>query len=143
MTILRNIRKAEETKNMFSKLRSAVNPASDLSITQLQVPTDPNQDPKTCSEWTTIDIPEDIIRELQLRNIKHFRQAHGTPFTVSPLSDSLHYTAAKGRHTMDILQGSYNATQCDEPTQQILNELSHIYTKSLTNPSAPNSHHDI
>jgi hypothetical protein len=43
-------------------------------LAQLEVPTDPTQDPKRCTDWT-IDTPEEITRYLLERNQKHFRQA--------------------------------------------------------------------
>lgn len=134
ITILRNIRKAEETKQMFKKLQTVLKTESEKTITQIQIPAIPTMDPQECTEWITLDIPEEIIDAIQQRNIKHFQQAHGTPFTIPPLSSALHYTAASGHQTMSILQGTYNMQQLDESTQQILTRLSQIYTTNLEYP---------
>jgi hypothetical protein len=40
-----------------------------------------------------IDVPTDILNQLQQRNQKHFGQAKGTPFTIPPLSDDLGFTS--------------------------------------------------
>ena len=50
-------------------------------ITRIEIPTDPNDDPKKCTEWQTIDVPTDILYHLQTRNRQHFGQARNTPFT--------------------------------------------------------------
>jgi len=122
---------------MFSKLRSALQTDTDMMIHEIQVPLDPSQDPKSCTEWTTLDVPDDIIAALQQRNTIHFYQAQGTPFTIPPLSDSLHYTAAKGPHTMSILQGSYDASSCNDSTKQILTKISELHARSLDHPQLP------
>lgn len=135
--ILRNIQKAEDTKKMFLKLRTATQKTKDTTITQLKVPRDPTHDPKNCVDWITLDVPDEIIEALQHRNAQHFHQAHGSPFTIPPLSESLHYTSAKGRHTMDILGGFYDSSKLPPNTQHILERISQIYHKSLNHPQLP------
>lgn len=42
----------------------------------------------------TVDTPEDITKYLLERNQKHFRQAQGTPLTVSPLNVQVDFGAS-------------------------------------------------
>ena len=58
---------------------------------RIEVPAQDNQDPKQCQEWRSIDIPTEVLAHLQTRNRKHFGQAHGTLFTIPPLSDDFGY----------------------------------------------------
>jgi hypothetical protein len=51
------------------------------------------ENPRTCTDWKTIDDPSEMEFYLQMRNRRHFGQAHGTPFTVSPLSQDINWSA--------------------------------------------------
>jgi hypothetical protein len=73
----------------------------------------PDQNPKTCTKWRQLDVPTEILHHLQQRNRLHFGQAHGSPFTVSPLVDQLGF-CGEGKVADDILNGSYDATDTDE-----------------------------
>ena len=58
-----------------------------MRIEILLHPTDnPN---KECTEWTQVEVLTEIMSLLQEQNRKHFRQAHGTPLTIPPLSEEL------------------------------------------------------
>ena len=59
-SIIRNIRKREEIREMFKKLQRVRNKTTDTSITTVKVPLDPNVDPKQCTEWTEVDTPEEV-----------------------------------------------------------------------------------
>ena len=57
-------------------------------------PTMPLEHPKSASEWSTVTKnPAHIEYYLLLRNRIHFGQAHGTPFTIQPLSDAIPWGA--------------------------------------------------
>ena len=86
---LRRIRKAEDINHLFSKLRSLQNPGTRQGLTRIEIPIIPGTDPKTCVQWRQIDVPSEVLYHLQQRNKEHFGQAHGTPFTVPPLSIDL------------------------------------------------------
>ena len=53
----------------------------------------PRPDPKQCNTWKTITNPEDIDFYIRMRNRGHFGQAHGMPFTTTPLSDNINWEA--------------------------------------------------
>jgi hypothetical protein len=82
-------------KALHSKLRFISQDGNQRSsLNRLKVPLDPQQDPKTCHEWVTVDVPEEITAYLLKRNCKHFSQALGTPFTVTPLNVQVDYGAS-------------------------------------------------
>jgi hypothetical protein len=52
--------------------------------------------PKICTNWKKADDPEEMEFYLQMRDLHHFGhfgQAQGTPFTISPLSDEIDWSA--------------------------------------------------
>jgi len=132
--ILRNITRAEELKSLFNKLRGVLKSQEFSGITKVQIPTDPTADCSTCTSWTTLDIPTEIHQALLTRNHQHFQQAHGTPFTVSPLSHDLSYNGVDGSQTSSILAGTYDSTTLDGATQTILKQISHINSLNLKHP---------
>jgi hypothetical protein len=81
--ILRNLRKAEEIKRLFSKLKFIRGKYQKTGIASLQVPSVDNDNPKTCSNWKTVVTPSEIVAYLLARNQGHFGQGEG-PFTVPP-----------------------------------------------------------
>lgn len=138
--ILRNILKAEATKNLFKKLRNILKPPRSSQIQSVSVPTDPTQDPKSCTEWTTLDIPQDIYQSITTRNQQHFNQAHGSPFTKEPLSDDLSYNGVEGPEVQHVLQGNYPSfSTLDFHTQQIIKRISDI--SSVTSEYPPIASH--
>jgi hypothetical protein len=80
--------KAKEVKAVYRKIRS-VQGTSKQGLTRLLVPEDIDEDPKTCTEWVSVDLPHDIETHLRDRNLKHFRQATGTPQTMPPFLATL------------------------------------------------------
>ena len=67
------------------------------------------------TEWTVIEEPEEIQKQLIGHMKLHFRQAHGTPFTVSPLKDDVDYTATT-QACKDILNGMYEHGSISDST---------------------------
>jgi hypothetical protein len=108
--ILRNLKKAEEMKQLFLKLQLLRQVRQSRGITRIEVPLIQDQDPKQCTEWKTIDVPTEILQHLLTRNRKHFGQAHNTPFTTSPLLDDLGFTGSTDAAN-EILQGTYNTSE--------------------------------
>lgn len=89
--ILRNLRKAEEIKRMFQRIRGQRQSLTPRGITRIEIPANEEDDYKTCTNWKVIDIPSEILFHLQRRNRTHFGQAHGTPFTREPFASSVGY----------------------------------------------------
>ena len=129
------IAKAEETKAMYAKLRFIRSDGTQQTgLTRLEVPQDPAQDPKHCTEWTTVDTPADITKYLLERNQKHFGQAAGTPFTVPPLSVHVDFRASTNECDL-ILNGDYDTSTLDDLTSLLLKQFT-LLTELDVLPSA-------
>ena len=90
--ILKRIARAEALKKLAEKIRRLRSPDLRQGITRIEIPVHASDDPKSCTEWQIIDVPSEIVENLQNRNRIHFGQAKGTPFTVSPLVDCLGFS---------------------------------------------------
>ena len=113
--------KAEEVKQMYQKLRN-IQGSQKSSITRLLVPEDPTANPKTCTEWRSVDLPNEIATHLRNRNRKHFGQAHGTPPTIPPLSEHIDWAASTAEAEL-ILTGDYDATELDTISQLLVRHM--------------------
>ena len=122
--ILRNLKKAEDMKQMFQKLQILRQIRANNGITRIEIPIDLREDPKKCTEWQVIDVPTQILHHLQSRNRTHFGQAQNTPFTREPLLTELGFTS----HTdvgNYILQGHYDASKLEKSVQLLIAHLQH------------------
>jgi hypothetical protein len=122
LTIFRNLKKAEAIKKLFRKLLILRQTRQHGGITRLEVPSNPNDNPKTCTHLKVINVPTEILQHLQVRNQKHFGQAQGTPFTFPPLSNDLGFTSITEKGTM-ILNGQYDTDHLDAAVQLLIHHL--------------------
>jgi len=122
LTILRNIRKAEETAKMFSKIRSQRESNGKAGVSRLEVPAVDGENPKTCTNWKTVDLPQEVMDHLRQRNRTHFGQAQGTPFTVPPLSHDIDFTAST-MATELVLEGEYDGGDLSETTRLLIKHM--------------------
>ena len=90
--IIKRIKRAEAVSRVFKKIAFARGKTMTGGLTQLLVPENPEENPKTCKRWRLVQDPEEIKRLLQDRNKRHFGQAQGTPFTMNPLAQGLDFT---------------------------------------------------
>jgi hypothetical protein len=112
----KKISQAEDMKALHSKLRLISQDGNQKSsLNRLEVPLDPQEDPKTFHEWVTVDAPEEITAYLLERNRKHFSQALGTPFTVPPLNVQVDYGASTTSCKL-MLKGAYDSELLDDLT---------------------------
>ena len=119
---LRQIQKAEDLDQLFKKLKAVRKSDTRKGVTRIEIPVHPSTDPKTCTEWRQIDVPTDILRHLQTRNRAHFGQAHGSPFTASPLIDHLGFRG-DGEAADEILNGTYDTTGLDDHVVLLIQHL--------------------
>ena len=124
--ILRRLKKAEDIKNLFAKLKHVRTKEKRQGVVRLEIPLHPEDDPKTCSQWTQVDVPSEIVRLLQERNRAHFGQAQGTPFTVPPLSDLLGFTGT-GSTQRAILGGQFDTSDYSPSVKLLLSHLQHSH----------------
>ena len=127
--IVKRIRRAEELKRGYIKLRFLLRPSNQTLVTQLEVPSN-NTPPKQATTWTRLTDPEDVTNRLLQRNTAHFGSAQGTPFTVPPLSQDFDWSA-KSSHHYNVLRGSF--TPYNDP---LLNKLLHRLRQRVS-PSKP------
>eukprot|EP00978_Attheya_sp_CCMP212_P007209 scaffold16728_cov60-Attheya_sp.AAC.2 len=92
--IVKRIMRAEAQAAMYKNLRKYLRPGSQ-SITYVEISENPHEDPKVATKWKKIFDKTELERILHERNRIHFSRAatDGTPFTVDPLADILHFRA--------------------------------------------------
>ena len=117
--ILRNIRVSEAIKRVYDKIRAFRNTNTPKGITQVEIPCDEADDPKTCSHWRTIDIPTEVLHHLQTRNRRHFGQAHGTPFTIAPYAQQFGFKGDTSQADA-VYNGTYDWTSVEDPEVKLL-----------------------
>ena len=114
------IAKAEAMKDLHAKLRFISSDGEpNQGLTRVEVPKDPNQDPKTCTDWMVVDTPEEITRFLLQRNKNHFGQAQGTPFTISPFNVQVDFGATTESCEL-MLSGDYTTEDADDLTALVV-----------------------
>ena len=105
--VLQQLRAKEVKARMFAKLKALVRTRGTRNgVTHLEIPVHPDANPKTCTEWRLVDIPNEVLSQLQRHNQLHFGKAHGTPFTVPPLSSDFGFTGVTPSSD-DVLKGMY------------------------------------
>ena len=122
---LRRMKKAEDIKNLFEKLRHVRTKNKRRGVTRIEIPLHPDVDPKSCSEWRQVEVPTEVLRLLQERNRSHYGQAHGTPFTIAPLNEDLGF-GGEGHKALEILAGTYQNAELDNNVQLLLCHMAHV-----------------
>ena len=114
---------AENTKEVFRKLRQFSGSSKGGGLTRLEVPKDPaEKNYKTCKEWITITTPEEIEEHLRDNKRRHFGQADGTFPTVPPFSEWVDWGAST--HTSElILEGNFTSEQLDVLQQELITHM--------------------
>ena len=107
---------------MYQKLRY-IRGIKKTGISRLDVPRDPaNFDYKQCTEWVTIDTPQEIESKLCERNQHHFGQVHGMFPTVPLFSEWIDWGASS--HTSKlILDGTFLPPDVDALTTELLRHM--------------------
>jgi hypothetical protein len=127
---LRRIQKAEHINAVMSKLRHVRGKHHRSGVVRLEIPFHSGDDPKTCTEWKQIEVPTEIVQLLQDRNRLHFGQAHGTPFTIPPLSDLLGYTGIS-KTQQQLLKGTFETSGYDDNVALLLRHLQYTHDWSI------------
>lgn len=152
---IKHIRKAEEMRRGFSKIKFATKPNVHSMVTQLDVPAD-GLPPKQAQQWRRITDPIEVTEHLIRRNTNHFGSANGTPFTVPPLSH--HYdwsiTSPSYHHTLNgrppivsnpritsLLRGLARRTSPTRSTLTISELISRLRKWKETTTTSPSRRH--
>jgi hypothetical protein len=110
---IRSIRSMDATSNYFTSLQIPTDwPSLHTDVADVQTLTDPKSINKDDTLWRTVDLPEEIIYYLRLRNRLHFGQAQGTPFTVPPLSELIDWQASSKTSDL-VLEGDYTKSDLE------------------------------
>jgi hypothetical protein len=109
---------------LFQKLQLARQSGQKNGVVgTIEIPLHADDDPKSCSQWTQVDVPTEVVRHLQERNRQHFGQAHGTPFTIPPLSEHLGFIGSSDAQEQ-MLKGTFDISTYS-PSDQLL--LIHLH----------------
>jgi hypothetical protein len=111
----RQIKKAEQVKRVFQKLRAIRGLMTSGGLSHVLVPVDPNENPKTCTEWRREDNPQALEKLLEDPNKQHFGQSQNCTLTSPPLNftNEFHGTCDRGKA---ILKGTF-LDEFDQSTQ--------------------------
>ena len=125
--VIKKIKREEESAKSFQLLRRAMGKESQGGIKFILVPGEETKEDSNKDYETLIPIfqPEEIERKILQRNKRHFSQAQGTPFTVSPLSDIFGYDGVT-EEANSLLNGKLDIStiETSEAAQSILEALS-------------------
>jgi hypothetical protein len=88
---LQVILRAHAQKQHFDRLKNIFKPTASGGLSYILVPNNFTADkypydPEKTEEWEIIHEHDELQQYIQIRNIQHFGQAHGTPFTKPPLA---------------------------------------------------------
>jgi hypothetical protein len=116
---IRNKIVAENTKNMYQKIRSCRG-IKKSGLSRLEVPADENErDYKNCVQWVSCDTPKEIETKLIDRSHFHFGQAKGSFPTVPPFSSWIDWEASTYEAEL-ILNGEFTSDDIDELAQDLI-----------------------
>lgn len=110
-TALRRKIKAEETKQMFQKIRNCRGRVA-AGLTRIEAPTENGT-------FVTVTAPKEIEEKLRERNQKHFGQAAGTFPTIGSFSEQIDWGAST-HHAELILNGEYNTCDVDDIAEEFI-----------------------
>jgi hypothetical protein len=106
---LKVLLRSHTQRQHFSRLKNIFKPKAAGGLSYILVPKNFTikqypYDPAKTKEWESIHDHDELQSFIQHRNIKHFGQAHGTPFTVPPL-DKIQWQA-DSIEAQEIINGS-------------------------------------
>jgi hypothetical protein len=117
--------RAQKQRQYFRRLKSIFKPQASGGLTYILVPEnfDPTNypyDPSDISSWESVHDQEAVQNFIQKRNITHFGQAHGSPFTIPPLN-SIEWSA-NNIPAKELINGSIPVSflEGNPQTEQVL-----------------------
>lgn len=123
---VREMQKAEMNARMWKRCAAAKGLNNEGGLSQLQIPTDPSADPKTCEEWTTLTDPKAINTSLAERNQKHFSQAKDKSLTSPPFDITNDFEATCTR-AEQLLAGTFPIPEeLNEATKWLLQNFKRV-----------------
>ena len=131
--VLRQLEVAEFISSVHRKIKTQMKQSVRERITRVEVPIDPLDNPRTCTQWKVVDVPSDVLDVLQKRNRVHFGQAHGSPFTIDPLVGTFGYggTSLAARQ---VLNGNYDFDTITDTSVAVI--LKHLKQQTVRHQHA-------
>lgn len=130
---IRRLQKNERSRRSHKAIRCCLRPNEARNgLAKIDIPTDPNADPKTWrGAWTVITSPEDIATHVCKANAAQYHQAYDTPFAEEPM---LSYICLDGTGVgaADILAG---APPPDKITRNLFPETTSILQTLVDMPA--------
>jgi hypothetical protein len=105
--------------------------SSSGGFSTIEIPLNLDTHPKDCTEWKTVDCPQEIEQALLTRNRSHFGQSQGTPFTVQPLSHQINFGAFTETAEL-ILNGTYSNKKLALITKMMLEHMTKVSEPVIT-----------
>lgn len=110
---------AEALHEMYTKLRGLQKEKQKSKLKRIIVPEDPTENPKMATTWKVLDQQQAVEQTILNRNIRHFGQAQGTPFTVTPLKELVDFSASSPISEC-MLEGWFSAAELSDITTHVL-----------------------
>jgi hypothetical protein len=125
--------RAHKRQNVYQRIQQILKPQVKGSLSYVLVPEnfqpeDYPYDPATTQTWSMVHEPEKVQKYITRRNITHFAQAHGSPFTIAPL-DTIKW-AADDPISDELLQGTVpeSIRSEDKYVNNVLNAIAKMET---------------
>ena len=110
--LIKHIIAAEANAEIYRRL-DQLKDSFDSQVKHIMTPVDRTVSPKECTEWQSVEIPQEVEKFLRERNRDHFGQAQGTFPTVPPFSEHVDWAAGTYESEM-ILEGDYDTDTLEE-----------------------------
>ena len=117
--IMRRIQRAEATSAVFQQCAHARGLTKEGGLSCVEVPVDPEHDPKQCTDWQRVDDPQQVEAAIRARLKKHFSQAKDCNLTSPPMDVTMKFTAACDL-AEQTLTGTLDTTDLDDMTTDLM-----------------------
>ena len=133
--IIKKIQRAEASKAVFQQCASARGLTKEGGLSFVDVPVDPQADPKRCTNWERLVDPQQVEQAIRDRLRKHFSQSKNCNLTSPPFDITMDFDAACDR-AEQILTGTYDTSQVDDLTAALLDCFAYaLGTEPAVSPS--------
>lgn len=124
---LRQQHRAEATARVWKKCAAACGLTHEGGLSHVLMLTEPTDDPKTCTEWTKVDEPEEMNAILTACNQKHFGQSKNCNLTTPPLDVTMDFEGTC-KKAEKLLTGTMETDKLDEATKWLLENMEYVTT---------------
>ena len=131
---VRQMQRAEDSARVYRKCSVARGLNKSGGIRDIQVPTNPDDDPKTCNDWTTLS-GTDRDDAINAKNQAHFGIARDRPLCQEPLDVTMNFTGAC-EDADAILDGIYDTSDArfSAASTLLLDNMQYLTTPDVIEP---------